>query len=256
MHIHDKGRIKVNFGGIEPISTVDWHGRSSCTIFLNMCQFRCPFCQNYKLLEKINIVDIDIIKNKIIESKDFISAVVFSGGEPTMQCIALENLAKFAKEQGLLVGIETNGYSTSVIKKLIEKDLLDKIFLDIKTSPLNTKKYSIITGVENADKKIRESLKMILDFHHDIVEVRTTIFRLIIDDILEIAKYLKENNYVSTYVLQQGIPYKAPKGEIRKERYVTIKEMTDIARNIHIETGIKTKIINWENVRIIDEKHC
>ena len=231
--------MKVNFGNIISISTVDWRGRSACVVFFNRCPFMCSYCQNHKLLNKTNLVNIDIIKKKIDEQKNFISAIVFSGGEPTMQCIALEELAKFSKNLGLLVGVETNGYYPEVLKRLANKKLIDKIFLDIKTSLLDQKKYSEITGgMVDANKKVIESLRI----QNAIVEARTTVFRFIIDDILDIAKYLKEHDYKQTYVLQQGIPRYAPEEEIRKQKFVSIKELMDIAKNVSSLTGINIRV--------------
>ena len=44
----------------------------------------------------------------IKKSKPFVSAVVFSGGEPLMQD-AIVPLAEFVREVGLAIGIHTNG---------------------------------------------------------------------------------------------------------------------------------------------------
>ncbi len=96
--------MRVNFGGVVPISTVDWYGRSAMVIFFNSCPFSCPYCQNFKLLNKVNFIDIEEVEKKILESNSFVSSIVFSGGEPTMQFDALEHLAKFTKYLGLLVG--------------------------------------------------------------------------------------------------------------------------------------------------------
>lgn len=242
-----KNNIKVNFGGIIPISTVDWHGKSSCVIFFNKCPFACQFCQNYKLLDKMNYVDIDIIKKKICDSKDFISAVVFSGGEPTMQYLALKELAKFSKKQGLLVGVQTNGYYTNVLQKLVDDELVDRIFLDIKADPLNPEKYSMITGgITDACRNVIKTLHI----QNVIIEVRTTVFRPLIDDILEIAKYLKEHNFTNTYVIQQCIPKNARQGEIRKEKRISLKELNDISNNVSSLTGITIKVVEGKDFNI------
>lgn len=237
-----KKMLKVDFGGISPISTIDWYGRSSSVIFLNGCNFRCPYCQNHKIVNNVDWRDIDTIKKEIYSSIDFISAVVFSGGEPTMQIDALIDLAKFSKENDLLVGIETNGYYPYVLKQLVEKNLVDKIFLDVKTDPLDDDKYRNITGgVIGANKQVMKSLAIKgVD-----IEARTTVFRSIMNDILPIAKYLKEDGY-GTYVIQQGIPENAPNEEIRKEKRLTKSEMENIAKNAS-STGIKIKIIEGKD---------
>ena len=101
-----------------------------------MYQLRCIYCQNHKLIDGVRRVDIETIEKEIVESEMFISAVVLSGGEPTAQPEALIGLTKFIKSRGLLVGIQTNGYYPNILRELARKKLVDKIFLDVKTSPL------------------------------------------------------------------------------------------------------------------------
>ncbi len=49
-------RLKVNFGGIVPLSTVDWLGRAALVVFLRGCPLRCPHCHNQKLQTGESIV--------------------------------------------------------------------------------------------------------------------------------------------------------------------------------------------------------
>ena len=241
--------MKLIFSGIViPISTIDWYGRSVSVIFFNGCNFKCLYCSNNNFIKVANqrieplykggsVMEIREIEKMILDAKSFISAVVFSGGEPTTQYEALEHLARFAKEQGLLVGIETNGYYPERLSKLIEKKLLDKIFLDIKAPLDDAKKYSMITrGGEDAAQRARKSLEL----ENVDIEVRTTVFRPF-SDVLGIAKDLEGKN--CTYVLQQGIPENAPEGEIRKETAFTRDEMMALARSISFlkDVRIRTK---------------
>lgn len=234
--------MKVNVGKTISISTVDWYGRSSHVIFFNGCSFRCIWCQNYKLLDCNRFIDISDIEKGITDSEPFISAVVFSGGEPTMQQYELMHLANFAKRQGLLVGIQTNGYFPDVLKELARNKLVDKIFLDIKANPLDQEKYSKITGnIYDASHRIIESLQMSYKnytFPNVTVEARTTIFRSI-NDAPEIARYLIEHDYSGTYVIQQGTPWNTPDKKIRKEDILTREEMISIVKNINADLGLK-----------------
>ena len=227
--------MKINVGKIIHISTVDWHRRSACVIFFNDCPFRCLWCQNYKLLDCKRFIDISDVEKSITDSEPFISAVVFSGGEPTAQPDALINLTKVIKSKGLLVGIQTNGYYPNVLKELAREKLVDKIFLDIKTSPLNRDKYIQITkGDYNVVDRVIESLNI----PGVIIEVRTTIFRSI-NDSLAIAKYLVDKDYNNIYVIQQGHPWNALDEKIRKEEILSRDEIICIAKNINNETGLK-----------------
>jgi len=230
-------KITVDFGKIIPVSTVDWYQRSSCMVFFNKCPLKCTYCQNHNLLEDTNIVDVNIVKKKIEESMDFVSSIVFSGGEPTFQEKALDALIRFSRKNDLLTGVQTNGYYPLVLKKLIENNLLDKIFLDIKAPLSNVEKYESTTGVGDAHKKVIESFR-IVNMSHVASEIRTTIFRPFIDDAYDIAEFLERNNYRGTYVLQTGIPNNAPEGEIRKEKRVTRDEMENMVNKIKEEIEI------------------
>lgn len=226
--------MKLNFGGMIPISTVDWCGRSVSVIFFNGCPLRCLYCQNYRLIDGNNQVELEEIEKKIIGSESFISAVVFSGGEPLMQYGALEHLAGFTKERGLLVGIETNGYYPGRLSRLIEKKLIDRLFLDIK-APAHSGKYKIITGgVEDAGWRVFKSLELLgVPF-----EVRTTVFRSY-SDISGIAESLK--GYDCTYVIQQGIPENAPDEVIKKDKTLARDELAALARSVSFLKDVRIR---------------
>lgn len=246
--------MKVNFGGIVPVSTIDWYGKSSIVTFFAGCPFRCSYCQNYKLINKVNFVDIEEIEKKILDSKDFITAIVFSGGEPTMQFDALVHLTRFAKSLGLLVGIETNGYYPDRLELLIKEGLVDKIFLDIKAPLGDSGEYHLLTGIKDAALRVNESLHISL-YNGSDIEVRTTIFRHF-PDVLEIAKELyseakelyseqlmlsKDIDY--SYVIQQGLPEFSPDGDIKKEMCLSRDELINIAKQCHFlkYVGIRTR---------------
>lgn len=233
-------KINVDFGKIIPVSTVDWHNRSSVVVFFNKCPMRCRFCQNHTLLENTNVVDINVVKRKIEDSMNFVSAIVFSGGEPTLQEKALYTLLRFSRRNNLQTGVQTCGYYPQVLKKLIDNNLLDKIFLDIKASPYNVDNYKAITGVADARRKVIESFN-IINMSHVTSEIRTTVFRSFIDEIYDIARFLEKSDYRGTYVLQTGIPNNAPEGDIRKEKPIKSAEMDSLSKKITNDTGIIVK---------------
>jgi len=241
--------MKLVFSGIMiPVSTIDWYGRSVSVIFFNGCNFKCLYCSNNNFIKVANqrieplykggyALDIEEIEKHILDAKSFISAVVFSGGEPTTQYEALEHLARFTKKQGLLVGIETNGYYPERLSSLIEKNLLDRIFLDVKAPLDDAQKYSRITGgKEDAAGRVLQTLNL----KNIEIEVRTTVFRSLAD-VTGIAKSLAGPGY--TYVIQQGIPENAPDREIRKEKPFTRDELAALAKSVSFlkDVRIRTK---------------
>jgi pyruvate formate lyase activating enzyme len=125
--------IRVNFGGFVPLSTVDWRGRSVCTVFLRGCPLQCSYCQNEAIQTGEDFRTTDEVMEMIAGSAKFISGVVFSGGEPTLQKEALIDLAARVRKAGLAVGVHTNGFYPETLRALISDRLVDKVALDYKT---------------------------------------------------------------------------------------------------------------------------
>jgi pyruvate formate lyase activating enzyme len=202
--------MNVNLGGIVSLSTIDWHGHSSIVIFFNGCPFHCSYCQNYDLLTKSDYFDSEIIKKRILESKPFVSAVVFLGGEPLLQHSAVEEIAAFAKSHNLLVGVHTNGFYPEAVFSLIQKNLVNQFFIDIK-APFDADFYETIIQIPAAQAilNIQKTLQ-IVDQSPAGLEIKTTVFPKIIgsaDDIRKISKWICEHltqKQKIKYVLQQG----------------------------------------------------
>ena len=96
-------------------------------LFSRGCQFDCPYCQNHAYLAGRDDRTIEEIHSMIAKVLPYISALVFSGGEPTMQSDALIDLARYAKSKSLDIGLETNGLAFDVIRKMMDEGLLDKV---------------------------------------------------------------------------------------------------------------------------------
>ena len=97
----------------------------------------------------------------IKSSVPFISGVIFSGGEPTMQQEGLTALARYVKKLGLAVGIHTNGFFPDTLESLIAENLVDKVAIDYKTT---WEGYSGMVGgyyplvKENYTKNVTQSI--------------------------------------------------------------------------------------------------
>lgn len=64
--------MKVNFGGIIPLSTVDWPGRAAMVVFLRGCPLHCPHCHNSLLQTGECLVALHDIASRIVsEVKGF-----------------------------------------------------------------------------------------------------------------------------------------------------------------------------------------
>ncbi len=185
----------VNFGGIVPLSTVDWPGRAAMVVFLRGCPLRCPHCQNkvlqtgenfieiVKIIREIkNLRNVDHVREQItldeaiciMKTNPFISAVVISGGEPLMQPNQIKIIASISKSLSLDVGLETSGYYPNNLLDILEKKLIDKVFLDIK-APLKEPEYEVATGRKDVSFRVLESLKICMKMKVPL-SVRTTFF--------------------------------------------------------------------------------
>ncbi len=189
--------------GIVGFSMADWDGKISCVLFLPNCNFRCPFCYNVTLVinpEKKESIHFDRVRDYLKKQKDWIDGVCITGGEPTLHS-DLPNLCSKLKEMGFLIKVDTNGTDPVMIKKLIEKGLVDYVALDIK-APLTAEKYSKAVGVsaENLLEEVKKTVEILMEAKID-YEFRTTVVPTIhekkdIEDICRSVKGCKK------YVLQ------------------------------------------------------
>jgi len=213
--------MQAYIGEIVPLSTVEWTTNVCTAIFFSGCDFRCCYCHNKEFVgfKDEFLKDLKDIKKDILKNSDFIGAVLFSGGEPCLQRQALLTLARFAKKQGLNVGIETNGSKPYSIKSLINENLLDFVALDMKASPKKeifekvTQSKTFFKTTENIIENIKQTLDILKKNQDKIqIEIRTTIVPGLIfrkEDVLEIAKEI--NGLNCRWVLQ---PFKSSRGTL------------------------------------------
>ena len=221
--------IQVNFGGFVPLSTVDWRGRSVCTVFLRGCPVRCTYCQNSAILSGNDLRGIDDVIGMIRGSRSLVSGVIFSGGEPTMQKDALLALAKASKEMGLLVGVQTNGIYPGTLEQLISDRLVDHVALDIKA---RWARYNNLLG-GNYVKSVKRSLALCKDAkEHGTLpefEVVITLFPGYEDEV----RYIAAEAGGVEIVLQQGVM-----GQVRP---ISEDELKMIAGGLERAVRIRTR---------------
>ena len=222
-------------GGILDISTIDYPGKLCSVIFFAGCPFRCPYCQNHRLLEDGVSVDVNYIVDKIRKNY-LVDGVCLTGGEPLMQEInELIELIEKLRELGFSVKVDTNGYYPDKLAKIV--DYVDYVAIDVKTVP---EKYSKVTGKKNSAERVLESLKILVESGITF-EARTTVVPTIVDekDIIEIAKMLASIG-VKKYVLQQ----------FRNEDVLdpTFRNITPFPKDYLIHLG---KIVKKFNLEVI-----
>jgi pyruvate formate lyase activating enzyme len=153
-------------------STIDYPGKFGQILFCAGCNFRCGFCHNPELIfensEELNLNEIiKELKNK--SESGWYESVCISGGEPTIYSDLIGFLEKLKKTK-LKIKLDTNGTNPEMLKKILDKKLIDYVAMDIK-SPIE--KYSEIVGVNVDLNKIKESVELVKKFPE--YEFRTTI---------------------------------------------------------------------------------
>jgi len=219
--------------GFIPLSMLDWEGHLVTTIFLGGCNFRCPFCHNSSLvLQKDELPDVSVKQlEELLTSKEgWVDGVCITGGEPTIDD-NLPSIARFVKELGLQVKLDTNGTMPNILKSLIDEGLIDAIAMDIKTS---FDKYEDATKQANLSDRVKESIKLLIGAESEgkiELEFRTTAVPAFVDknDVLTIAKYLKDAG-AKRYYLQQFNPKTVMEPEMGEVKPYSKDRLAEIAQ--------------------------
>lgn len=176
--------------GLQKMTLLDYPGKVACTVFLQGCNYRCPFCHNTDLLPRGGqpLMDVPAFLKFLQGRQGLLDAVCVSGGEPTLQP-GLEELLTEIKALGYAVKLDTNGSRPDVLKRLVEQGLVDYVAMDVKNSP---SRYAETVGLPRLElSRTEESLRFLLS---DAVsyELRTTVVAQFHDEgsILEMGQWL------------------------------------------------------------------
>jgi pyruvate formate lyase activating enzyme len=170
---------RLRVGGITDMSTVDWYGNVSLIVFCAGCNYRCPYCQNSGLipLDSGREIELSFLKERFEANKVINDAVVFTGGEPTLQPEAIIEAAKLAKRHDLKVMLDTNGSVKENVDIVLRSGCIDRVALDVK-APINLIDYGMVTGRPDLGDVSVEAVENCLNLSRELdieMEVRTTI---------------------------------------------------------------------------------
>lgn len=162
----------MDFVGIDKFSLLDYDENVSVVIFAPTCNYRCPFCHNGDSVLGSNFsIPFEDILSFLKSRVGLIDAVVVSGGEPTLMDDLEEKIEKI-KELGFKIKLDTNGTNPDVLNKLLRKNLINYVAMDIKNSE---NRYAETVGVTNPlMDKIKQSISIIMNSGID-YEFRTTL---------------------------------------------------------------------------------
>ncbi len=169
----------LRIGGLVPFSTVDFPGRLSAVVFCQGCPWRCRYCHNPHLQPRSGAVAgprwaevLEFLRDR----RGFLDAVVFSGGEPTIQP-QLQAAIASVRGLGFQTGLHTAGIVPHTLRAVLP--LVDWVGLDIK-APFDGR-YAAITQAASAARRAKAALRAVRD-SGVAYEIRTTWHPLWLDD--------------------------------------------------------------------------
>ncbi len=159
--------------GLQKMTLLDYPGHVACTVFLGGCDFRCPFCHNFELVE--GPMPAAVTEEEFFSFLDkrhgLLDGVAITGGEPCLRKDLPEFIDKI-RDAGFPVKLDTNGNSPKMLERLLGGGLVSYVAMDIKNSP---EKYAETIGLASFDiVPIDQSVKLLMS--SDIpYEFRTTV---------------------------------------------------------------------------------
>ena len=172
----EAARYELHVGGLVPLTTTDYPGSLAAVIFCQGCPWRCQYCHNPHLLavrgeQEIPWEDVLAFLRRRVGLLD---AVVFSGGEPTLQP-ALPDAMRTIRQMGFRIGLHTAGTHPQRLAAVLP--LTDWVGMDIKAPFAD---YAATTGARTSGDAAELSMRLILasGIAH---EFRTTVHPELLD---------------------------------------------------------------------------
>jgi len=221
--------------GLQKTTLIDYPGKIACVVFLAGCNFRCPWCYSSELVLPLKIVKQPRITEQeffdfLRQRKGLLEGVVLCGGEPTINKELPQFIEKI-KNLGFAVKLDTNGSNPEILKNLVQRNLVDYVAMDIKTSQKAIYDNLMTEGITL--DKIKESAEFLkkgtIDF-----EFRTTVVNTVHtkEDFQEIAKWIGGPNV--KYYLQNFRPEKTIDPAFEKIQPFKTVFLEEVAKEISL----------------------
>ncbi len=175
---------------------------------------RCPYCYNTPIVFGEGVISIQSALDFLATRQNRLTGVVLSGGECTLYP-HLKKLCQEIKKLGFKIKIDTNGTNTTLIKELIQENLIDYIALDYKAPK---QRFEEITKNKNFNDFMDTLIYLIrADFTF---EVRTTVHSSLLneDDINLIIDDLSSLGYKGVYHLQNYLHVEDTVGKTEQQK--------------------------------------
>jgi len=229
-------------GGWKEVSLVDVLEKASFTLWLALCNLKCPWCSNTNLAKGITAraVKVSEIVETVKGAKPFIDVFHVTGGEPTLQLKPLELLfRRVSEETGLPLSLDTNGTMPEALEELVP--LLYHVAIDVKAPLGDSALYAKATGISEQLARrlvvrVRKSVEVAAEA--PFLELRTTLVPDLVscEDAVKAAAELEwvvEKGGRVVYVVQQFIPYEGVRGDYAKRKATPSEEVKACAERIY-----------------------
>ncbi len=222
--------------GLQKLTLLDYPEKTACTVFLGGCDFRCPFCHNYELIDGTAkpVMETEELFLFLKKRCGLLDGVVITGGEPCLHP-DLADLLKEIRALGFLVKLDTNGYHPDMLERILSRNLADYVAMDIKNSPA---KYAMTAGLDTLDlNRIKDSI-FLLTHGTAGYEFRTTVVEEFhtAEDFHEIGNLIKgaDNYYLQSFTDRDTVPF----GNLHAPSVSSMKTYASIAeeyvKHVHL----------------------
>ena len=218
------------------MTLLDFPGHVACTVFTGGCDFRCPFCHNFELVDGSAppVMEDEELIAFLEKRKGLLDGVAFTGGEPCLQK-NLPDLMRRVKSMGYAVKLDTNGNHPEMLRRMMEEGLVDYVAMDIKNSP---EKYAMTAGLEKLDlSAVKESARLLMEGNVN-YEFRTTVVAEFHEeeDFVVIGEWLKgaKAYYLQSFTDRDSVPFGNLHAPSREEIYTFCRTMQRNIPNTHV----------------------
>ncbi len=214
--------------GLQKMTLLDFPGRVACTVFLGGCDYRCPFCHNFELVDGTAqpVMDSSELLKFLEDRKGLLDGVAFTGGEPCLHP-DLPDLMRTIRDMGYAVKLDSNGCHPDMLSRLLAEGLVDYVAMDIKNSP---EKYALTAGLKSVDMApVLECIRILKEGDTDF-EFRTTV----VDELHEAEDFEKMGPMIQgapRYFLQKFTDRESvPFGNLHAPTNEKMRQYLEIAR--------------------------
>ena len=223
--------------GLQKMTLLDYPGKIACTVFLGGCDFRCPFCHNWEIIdgsEPAIMNDVELIR-WLEGRKNLLEGVAVTGGEPMLRRDLPEFLREI-RELGYPVKCDTNGNHPDMLEKCLRENLVDYVAMDIKNSK---ERYGETIGLPGFDtSNVERSVKLLLE-SEIAYEFRTTVTEGMFEasDFEKIGRWIEgaQHYYLQAFTDRDTVPVKGLKAPKPSE----MRAFSEIVRPFVKHAGLR-----------------